>query len=644
MASVARRCDGTPGLSHRGGVALADAGPSAIPAIDEALAGTLPDSQLAVLATTLGRIGGPAAVQRIDELLDHRDGVVRASAFAALLVQATTGAHHSNGVGPPVDAVRHPRLMACLAGEVANIEHLTGCIGAIPEPDALALAGALRAALVRSVANLVALAVVLAPDPTRAASAYRLLTATDAARLPEVIDLLDPELSSSVRPMVIPVIERLARPRPPGALEPSTLARLITGAGAGAESPTLATDPWTRATVCHLAGARRAVSCRAELEAASDDEDHVVRESARWAITSIDDQEEPAMFTTVDKVLALKRVSLFAHTPDDVLAAVAQLVREEAADTGSVIVREGEPGEEMYVIASGRVDVQRGGHVLNGLGDGDVFGEMAVLDPGPRSATVIALEPTHLLVLDQAPLHDLLAATAGDRVGDHQSAGRSPSGSSRGTRAGQRRHQVTLDHLDLDAAIDYARRRLTAELADDLTYHDVAHTANWVVPAAVRLAKESDVDGVDLALVVTAAWFHDLGYIEQYSANEPIGARIAGEALPMFGYRAEQVRAVQAMILATIVPQRPEGILEQLVADADLDILARPDMLDRNERLRAELARYTHPVSDVEWYASQLRFFDAHQYFTAAAKRTNDAAKAKNRAILSDLLESARTA
>jgi CRP-like cAMP-binding protein len=52
--------------------------------------------------------------------------------------------------------------------------------------------------------------------------------------------------------------------------------------------------------------------------------------------------------------------------------------------------------------------VRRGGRLLNGLGDGDVFGEMAVLDPGLRSATVTCVEPTHLLVLDRAPLYDLL--------------------------------------------------------------------------------------------------------------------------------------------------------------------------------------------------------------------------------------------
>lgn len=194
---------------------------------------------------------------------------------------------------------------------------------------------------------------------------------------------------------------------------------------------------------------------------------------------------------------------------------------------------------------------------------------------------------------------------------------------------------------DLRAAIAYARRRLTAELSSELTYHDLAHTEDWVVPAAVRLAEHSGVGGVDLDLVITAAWFHDLGYIERYGANEPIGARMAAEALPDFGYRPEHVGSVQGMILATTVPQRPVGTLEQVMADADLDILARPEMLAENRRLRAELGRYGRAFTDVEWYADQLRFFDAHHYFTTAARQANDLSKSANRAILAVLHETA---
>ena len=197
---------------------------------------------------------------------------------------------------------------------------------------------------------------------------------------------------------------------------------------------------------------------------------------------------------------------------------------------------------------------------------------------------------------------------------------------------------------DLDAAINYAYGRLATELGTDLSYHNVAHTRDWVVPAVLRLAEASGIGGVDLDLVLTAAWFHDIGYIERYAANEPIGARVAGEALPMFGYRPEHVRSVQGMILATAVPQHPAGILEQLVADADLDILARPEMLDQNQCLRDELSRRATPSTDEEWYAGQLRFFDTHHYFTLAAQQMNDATKAQNRAILAKLHRAAALA
>ncbi len=194
---------------------------------------------------------------------------------------------------------------------------------------------------------------------------------------------------------------------------------------------------------------------------------------------------------------------------------------------------------------------------------------------------------------------------------------------------------------DLRAAVAHARRRLTAELSAELTYHNLAHTEDSVVPAAVRLAKHSGVGGIDLDLVITAAWFHDLGYIERYVDNEPIGARMAAEALPDFGYQPEHVDTVRGMILATTVPQRPVGTLEQVMADADLDILARPEMLAENRRLRAELGRHGRTFTDVDWYASQLRFFDAHHYFTTAARQVNDVPKSANRVVLAILHETA---
>jgi CRP-like cAMP-binding protein len=81
---------------------------------------------------------------------------------------------------------------------------------------------------------------------------------------------------------------------------------------------------------------------------------------------------------------------------------------------GEAIVREGEPGEEMYFLESGRVQVVRGhgaeAMVLGELGAGDLFGEMALLTGNPRSATVTALSEVNVWILSRADFDDVVAA------------------------------------------------------------------------------------------------------------------------------------------------------------------------------------------------------------------------------------------
>jgi CRP-like cAMP-binding protein len=68
---------------------------------------------------------------------------------------------------------------------------------------------------------------------------------------------------------------------------------------------------------------------------------------------------------------------------------------------GDVLCTEGEPGHEFYVIASGEAAVEHGGHTVAKLSTGDYFGELALLDRGPRSATVRALTDGRLYVLHE---------------------------------------------------------------------------------------------------------------------------------------------------------------------------------------------------------------------------------------------------
>ena len=113
--------------------------------------------------------------------------------------------------------------------------------------------------------------------------------------------------------------------------------------------------------------------------------------------------------TTTDKMVILKTVSLFVETPEEILAEVVDLLEEIHLKAGETIFEKGDPGNSMYIIAEGRVRVHDGERTLNHLGRRDVFGEMAALDPEPRSASITAVEDTLLFRLDQEPLYGLMS-------------------------------------------------------------------------------------------------------------------------------------------------------------------------------------------------------------------------------------------
>ena len=115
------------------------------------------------------------------------------------------------------------------------------------------------------------------------------------------------------------------------------------------------------------------------------------------------------MLSTVEKVLILKTVSMFSQTPDNVLADVADILEEVNVSENESIFKQGEPGDSLYVIVDGKVRVHDGERLLNYLGESDVFGEMALLDPEPRLASVTAVEETRLFRLEQTPFYELMS-------------------------------------------------------------------------------------------------------------------------------------------------------------------------------------------------------------------------------------------
>lgn len=97
----------------------------------------------------------------------------------------------------------------------------------------------------------------------------------------------------------------------------------------------------------------------------------------------------------------LENVPIFSTLSDRQLRGLAKDAAERNYAVGATVVSQGEKGIGFYLLLEGRVEVRRKGRRLAVLGPGHFFGEMALFDNEPRSADVVALEPTRCLVLSK---------------------------------------------------------------------------------------------------------------------------------------------------------------------------------------------------------------------------------------------------
>ena len=104
----------------------------------------------------------------------------------------------------------------------------------------------------------------------------------------------------------------------------------------------------------------------------------------------------------------LGRVPIFASCTAEEIAAIAGVAQEGFFQPGQIIVTQGTPGQAFYMITRGRVEILRDGHSLGAFGPGDFFGEMALLDSAPRSATIRAIDDVGCLMLSSWDFKALL--------------------------------------------------------------------------------------------------------------------------------------------------------------------------------------------------------------------------------------------
>ncbi|MGM0650089.1 MAG: adenylate/guanylate cyclase domain-containing protein, partial [Bacteroidota bacterium] len=179
--------------------------------------------------------------------------------------------------------------------------------------------------------------------------------------------------------------------------------------------------------------------------------------------------------------------------------------------------------------------------------------------------------------------------------------------------------------------------KLEKNLPKNLYYHNLKHTVN-VYYQTEMLARNEGVSEEEMLLLKTAALMHDTGYLISYDHHEERGVELAQKTLPTYQYNKEQIDRISELIMATKMPPKPKNHLEEIICDADLDYLGRPDFIPMSQNLFRELFERNKIGTIEQWNKMQMKFMEKHRFFTATARKVREPEKQKRLAELKQML------
>jgi uncharacterized protein len=157
-------------------------------------------------------------------------------------------------------------------------------------------------------------------------------------------------------------------------------------------------------------------------------------------------------------------------------------------------------------------------------------------------------------------------------------------------------------------------------------YHNFHHTL-YVYHKVLEIGAHEACNDEDLRLLKAAALWHDTGYIHTYYGHEEESCVQAQKYLPEFGFTADEVSVVCGMIMATKIPQTPRNLLEQILADADLEYLGTEEAPVQAQQLFEELRLLNPYLHEELWNRTQIFFLEHHQFFTNYCKQHRESVK-----------------
>jgi len=149
----------------------------------------------------------------------------------------------------------------------------------------------------------------------------------------------------------------------------------------------------------------------------------------------------------------------------------------------------------------------------------------------------------------------------------------------------------------------------------ELFYHNLDH-ANNIAHAATEIANHYQLSDRDFFVVLAAAWFHDIGYLDKAEGHEQRGADEAAVFLASQHIGDADIEDVKRCILATKIPQNPVGLLQQIICDADLFHFGTENFTAYDKLMRKEAKAFGKVMSKEEWRAKTIQLLQQHHYFT----------------------------
>ena len=164
----------------------------------------------------------------------------------------------------------------------------------------------------------------------------------------------------------------------------------------------------------------------------------------------------------------------------------------------------------------------------------------------------------------------------------------------------------------------------------NLLFHTLQHTEN-VVEHVKEIATQYQLDEKEQFILYTAAWFHDTGHLfTEPALHEIRSVELMKDFLAKYVTDEDVTRQIGDAILSTKMPRHPQGLLQEIICDADTYHVGTKDFRTTNKLLKKEYTLRNVPEPAGGWNRNALTFLESHQYYTQYCRDLLDRGKQKN--------------